>query len=175
MECKFRQWFDIEGPLDLKEKRKEYGESLQLECTEGRYSPKGLPLYLATVPVEMRAIWGTETNPFANPETAGDGGGYYQPTGGVSFYVPDVGYVIVELSDMSCGDFGTREFWQVTVPKLELSWGWCEGSMDDACISTDETIENIYNSVWRVLGLNLDEVMPEVRRAVDTAAYFIEE
>lgn len=47
--------------------------------------------------------------------------------------------------------------------------------MDDACITSDEEIEGIYNSIWRIFGLDPEEVMSEVRRAVNTAAYCAEE
>lgn len=46
----------------------------------------------------------TETNPFANPATANNGGGYFQPETVVLF---DDGSS-VDILDKSCGDFGTR-------------------------------------------------------------------
>lgn len=59
------------------------------------------------------SCWGEETNPFANPDYAHDGGGYSQPAGGAVWATSTVGDLLVDCADMSCGDFGAR--WSVTV------------------------------------------------------------
>lgn len=59
------------------------------------------------------SCWGEETNPFANPDYAHDGGGYSQPAGGAVWATSTVGDLLVDCADTSCGDFGAR--WSVTV------------------------------------------------------------
>lgn len=84
--------------------------------------------------IKVVSFWGTETNPYANPETAGDGGGYFQPSGGCVLSTPGCREVLVEYEDANCGDFGTREFWTVSAPSRRLEWRWAQGSMDDDSI-----------------------------------------
>lgn len=57
--------------------------------------------------------WGEETNDFANPDYAHNGGGYFNPAGGAVWATSTVGDLIVGCDDMNCGDFGAR--WSVTV------------------------------------------------------------
>ena len=166
---KTNMYFYCFGRSQLEEARQQYGQAMQVNYLGA--TPTREPLYLLSVPVETRAFWGEETNPYADSETAGDGGGYYQPAGGVSLHLPTGEDVIVEYEDRSCGDFGTREFWKVTAPGLGFCWRWNEGTMEDASIDSDEEIEAVKTSIWGVLGLAPDEVTSEVRRAVYAAAY----
>lgn len=121
--------------------------------------------------IKVVSFWGCETNPSADPETAGDGGGYFQPSGGCLVQLSNGEEVVVELDDLSCGDFGTRKFWSVHAIRRGMCWMWCTGSMDDACIDPDWYIEQVYQSIWGVLGVNLDVLMYLVRDAVNLAAY----
>lgn len=54
----------------------------------------------------MISFWGCETNPCANPDTANNGGGYSQPSGGILVALENGEYLTVTVDDMSCGDFG---------------------------------------------------------------------
>ncbi len=53
------------------------------------------------------SAWGAQTNPHYDPDTANNGGGYWQFSGGI---VVDLNgqLVTVEVDDTSCGDFGSR-------------------------------------------------------------------
>ena len=61
--------------------------------------------------------WGEETNDFANPDYAHNGGGYRQPAGGAVWATSTAGDLIVSCYDSSCGDFGAR--WSVAVTIAE--------------------------------------------------------
>ena len=122
--------------------------------------------------IKVLSFWGCECNPFANPETAGDGGGYFQPAGGCLLQLPSGEEVVVELDDTSCGCFGTRRRWEITAPARGMRWLFSTGSMDDASIDSDEDVDAILNSVWGCLGA-ADELLAIAREAVNMAAYRI--
>ena len=46
--------------------------------------------------MNLIAVWGTDANPFANPEKANDGGGYSQPCGG-AVYATESGELVSRL------------------------------------------------------------------------------
>ena len=121
--------------------------------------------------IKVVSFWGTETNPFANPETAGDGGGYFQPCGGCIVQLTNGEEIIVDLNDLSCGDFGSREFWSVHAIRRGMLWQWNAGSMDDACIDPDWYIDQVYQSMWGVLGVDPIDLLRLTRTAVNLAAY----
>ena len=99
--------------------------------------------------IKVLSFWGCETNPFANPEAAGDGGGYSQPYGGCLLQLPDV-------SDLSTG----------------LNWHWWEGSMDDACIDPEEYVDNVYRSMYSHLGA-AEELLQVAEEAVHYAYIYL--
>lgn len=86
-------------------------------------------------------VSGEESNPFANPETAGDGGGYFQPSG-TGYVVTPTGHVLEwSFCDYSIGDFGTRygfSFRDVITNKV---FSFSFGSADDVRIVDDEELE----------------------------------
>lgn len=124
--------------------------------------------------IKVISFWGTETNPSADPETAGDGGGYFQPSGGCLLQLANGEEVVVDLDDLSCGDFGSREFWSVHAIRRGMCWVWCTGSMDDACIDPDWYIDQVYQSMWGVLGVAPIDLLWLTRTAVNLAAYRME-
>lgn len=124
--------------------------------------------------IKVVSFWGTETNPSADPETAGDGGGYFQPSGGCLLQLANGEEVVVDLDDLSCGDFGSREFWSVHAIRRGMCWVWCTGSMDDACIDPDWYIDQVYQSMWGVLGVDPIELLWLTRTAINLAAYRME-
>lgn len=124
--------------------------------------------------MEVVSFWGCETNPYANPETAGDGGGYFQPSGGCLLQLSNGEEIIIEYDDNSCGDFGTREQWDVHAIQHGMRWWWNQGTMDDAPIDPDWYIDQVYRSMWGVLGINPDVLLHLVRNAVNLAAYRME-
>lgn len=129
---------------------------------------------METKEIKVVSFWGTETNPSADPETAGDGGGYFQPSGGCLLQLANGEEVVVDLDDLSCGDFGSREFWSVHTIRRGMCWMWCTGSMDDACIDPDWYIDQVYQSMWGVLGVAPIDLLWLTRTAVNLAAYRME-
>ena len=81
------------------------------------------------------SAWGAQTNPHYDPDTANNGGGYWQFSGGI---VVDLNgqLVTVEVDDTSCGDFGSRVYFSVTADGF--CWQFFDGTMDDASIDTPE-------------------------------------
>lgn len=113
--------------------------------------------------VNIVSAWGYPTNPEYDPNTANNGGGYWQYAGGI---LADVGgkLVTIEVDDRSCGDFGSRIY--IDVSTGAFHWGVNVGSMDDASIQEPEEIDEIYASISGVLGIDADGL---IREAIDAA------
>lgn len=124
--------------------------------TETRKSP----LY------KVVSAWGWETNPFANSATSNDGGGYPQPYSGYLLET-DHGIVVVEVDDKSCGNFGTRIYVDVDAIDVGMRWYVNIGDMDDASIYPEEVVEDISDSIWGVLGLELWDLIALGREVAD--------
>lgn len=45
------------------------------------------------------SFWGCETNPYANPDTANNGGGYSQPSGGILVALENGEFLTVTVDD----------------------------------------------------------------------------
>lgn len=118
---------------------------------------------------EILAFWGCETNPCANSDTANNGGGYFQPSGGVSARLGNGQEVIVEYDDLSCGDFGSRI--RVEIDAGDLIWYICYGSMDDAMCCSDEEVDACLASVSGCLGIDAWALLEDVEYLVNQAAY----
>lgn len=116
----------------------------------------------------MISFWGCESNPNANPEMANNGGGYSQPSGGMLVALENGEYLTVTVDDMSCGDFGSRVFWDVTSTDGRR-WGGCYGTMDDAAIDW-EWSENSLDSISGVYGIDARAMIYDAVRAVHIAA-----
>lgn len=116
----------------------------------------------------MISFWGCETNPYANPDTANNGGGYSQPSGGILIALESGEYLTVTVDDMSCGDFGSRVFWDVTSTDGR-NWGGCYGSMDDAAIDW-EWSESSLDSISGVYGIDARAMLHDAVLAVHIAA-----
>lgn len=73
-------------------------------------------------------FWGGESNPFANPEFANNGGGYSQPEGSALVELPNGSMAVVDYYDHNCGDFGRDA--HVSVELLDgHSWGSLSGAI----------------------------------------------
>ena len=116
----------------------------------------------------MISFWGCECNPAADPNTANNGGGYSQPSGGILVSLENGDFLTVTVDDMSCGDFGTRVFWGVTSTDGR-NWGGCYGSMDDAAIDW-EWSESSLDSISGVYGIDAREMLHDAVLAVHIAA-----
>lgn len=116
----------------------------------------------------MISFWGCETNPYANPDMANNGGGYSQPSGGIMVALENGDCLTVTVDDLSCGDFGTRVFWDVTSTDGR-NWGGCYGSMDDAAIDW-EWSENSLDSISGVYGIDARAMLSDAVLAVHIAA-----
>lgn len=118
---------------------------------------------------KVLAFWGEETNRFANGETCNNGGGYYQPAGGISAVLDDGTVCIVEYEDSSCGDFGTRKYMSVTIPGYCWDFSW--GSMHDASNMSDEEFDECSRSMEGMLGIGFYDFKEAVEYWVRKAAY----
>lgn len=109
--------------------------------------------------VKLDAVWGTPSGAY-NPDTANNGGGYWQFYGGAIFSAVNGQVVIVDVQDSSCGDFGTRILYDITVQDATKALGWHVnvGSMDDASIDPEETIAAVFAAIARALGVLPDDV-----------------
>ena len=93
-----------------------------------------------TVMFNILSAWGWGTNPAYDPDTASNGGGYWQYAGGI---VADVNgqLVTVEVDNTSCGDFGSRYY--VDVIADGYHWRFVGGTMADASIDAPEEIDAV--------------------------------
>ncbi len=113
------------------------------------------------------SAWGLPTNPEYDPDTANNGGGYWQFAGGI---LADVNGrpVTVEVDDTSCGDFGDRVYVDVLVDGYH--WRYADGSMDDASIDAPEEIDAVLASISGVLGVNAADLVSAALDAADLCA-----
>lgn len=111
----------------------------------------------------LLSFWGNNTNTFYNPERSYNGGGYWQPSGGVLF---DVGgrLVVVEYDKYDCGDFGCRRSYAVECDGFR--WTWSESNMDG---DRDDDRDAVCNSISGVLGVDAEWFLDVARDAVQFA------
>lgn len=88
--------------------------------------------------------------------------------GGIMVALENGDYLTVTVDDLSCGDFGTRVFWDVTSTDGR-NWGGCYGSMDDAAIDW-EWSENSLDSISGVYGIDARAMLHDAVLAVHIAA-----
>lgn len=114
----------------------------------------------------LLSCWGNNTNTFYDPERSYNGGGYWQPSGGVLF---DVGgrLVVVEYDKFDCGDFGCRRSYAVECDGFR--WAWSESNMDGDG-DRDDDRDAVYNSISGVLDVDADWFLDIARDAVQFAA-----
>lgn len=107
--------------------------------------------------IELNAVWGSPIGAY-NPDTANNGGGYWQFDGGAMFSAENGQVAIIEVTDTSCGDFGTRLWYDITVQDATkaLEWHINMGSMDDASIDPQETIDAVFAAIAKEL-----DILPE--------------
>lgn len=116
----------------------------------------------------MVSIWGCNVNPFYSADRCNNGGGYWQPCGGCLYDVHGTS-VVVEVDDLSCGDFGSRV--GVVITDAEHQWSISYGTMSGA--DEDDDIDAVMASVSGCLGV-YDPWASLVRpamNAVDWAAW----
>lgn len=116
----------------------------------------------------MESFWGSESNPCANPKTANNGGGYSQPCGGILVALANGEYITVTVEDLSCGDFGTRVYWDMACTDGR-SYGGGFGSMDDASIDNGWSEESL-DSISGVYGVDARAMLRDAISAVHFAA-----
>lgn len=114
-----------------------------------------------------------------SPSTANNGGGYWQPYGTCSVTLEDGTVLQAEFEDTSCGDFGERWFLEFTHEGDRYLFH------EDFVGTDDELVEYNYernNKTWERMfqrfGINADELMAQVARAISDAAmdkYYEEE
>lgn len=113
------------------------------------------------------SAWGLPTNPEYDPDTANNGGGYWQFAGGI---LADISghLVTVEVNDTSCGDFGARVY--VDVIADDYHWRFVGGTMADASIDAPEEIDDVLASISGVLGVNASGLIAAALSAADLCA-----
>lgn len=114
------------------------------------------------------SIWGYPTNPHYNPDTANNGGGYWQYSGGVVIS-HNGGLVVVELYNDSMGDFGSR--WGFEVSAFGYCWRAVCGDADDASIDDLEDVEAVCASIEGVLGLDIMQTIYEIVPVISECAW----
>lgn len=109
--------------------------------------------------IKLGAVWGTPSGAY-NPDTANNGGGYWQFNGGAMFSAENGQFIIVEVVDTSCGDFGTRIWYDIAIQddKKALEWHVNVGSMDDASIDSQETIDAVFAAIANALNISPEDV-----------------
>lgn len=109
--------------------------------------------------IKLDAVWGTPIGAY-NPDTANNGGGYWQFDGGAMFSAENGQFIIIEVVDTSCGDFGTRLWYDITVQDdtKALVWHVNMGSMDDASIDSQETIAAVFAAIAKELDILSEDV-----------------
>lgn len=80
---------------------------------------------------------GEETNPFADADRAGDGGGYFQPCGHGYAVTPRGELVEWSYGDESCGDFGERYYIQYRLIGEAEPHSFTFGNMDNSSYPRD--------------------------------------
>lgn len=112
--------------------------------------------------MKILTFWGCESNPFANPDRASNGGGYSQPEGGALVELPNGSMAVVDYFDHDCGDFGRDA--HVSVELLDgRSWGFSFGN------NSAEDFGEVAPSFRHATGEGLAEVTDLVIDAVLTA------
>lgn len=112
--------------------------------------------------MRILSFWGWESNPFANPELANNGGGYSQPEGGALVELSNGSIAVVDYFDHNCGDFGRDA--HVSVELLDgRSWGLSFGN------NSAEDFGEVAPSFRHATGEDLAEVTDLVIDAVLTA------
>ena len=116
---------------------------------------------------KILSAWGRATNPAYNPDTANNGGGYWQFAGGLMAEINGQ-LVAFEVDDASCGDFGARYY--VDIIADGYHWRYADGTMGDASIDAPEEVADILDSASGVLGVDALELVCEAREAADLCA-----
>lgn len=114
------------------------------------------------------SAWGWATNPAYDPDTANNGGGYWQFSGGLVAYL-NGRLVTVEVDDTSCGDFGSRCY--VGISADGFCWRFADGTMDAASIDAPEEVADILDSASGALGVDAWALVCEAREAASLCAH----
>lgn len=115
------------------------------------------------------SAWGAQTNPHCNLDTANNGGGYWQFSGGVVADLNNGQLVTVEVDDTSCGDFGSRVYFSVTADGF--CWRFSDGTMDDASVDTSEDVLGVLRSISCVLGVDAEALISAALNAANICAW----
>lgn len=125
--------------------------------------------------IKLDAVWGTPSGAY-NPDTANNGGGYWQFNGGAKFSAVNGQVIIVDVQNSSCGDFGTRLYYDITVQDATKALGWFinTGSMDDASIDSEETIAAVFAAIATALGVlpeDVDDMLCDAHHGANEVAW----
>ena len=126
-----------------------------------------------TTNITPMSFWGIQTNPRYDSALANNGGGYFQPEGGMYLKVNGK-EVIINLNDEDEGDFGYTLYWEVSINDT-LSFLWEEGNQSTPLYEGEEDeAEMSRNAISGILNISreeLDNLLRDILKAVHWAAY----
>ena len=115
-----------------------------------------------------------ETNPYANGDTAANGGGYYQPRGR-GYVVTRGGVLAFDYIDDSIGDYGTRYdiFFRDVITGREYDYRF--GSADSHSLEGDEREIKRQRRQWHTMNvkyrIDTAELVRTIRYLTESIAY----
>ena len=111
-------------------------------------------------------------DPCYNPDTANNGGGYWQPYGDCTITLSDGTMLTAKLDDTSCGDFGDR--WMLSFSYGDEEYVFCEDDVDSdlshQCllfIANDATCHRMADR----FSIDVNELIHAVRCAINDEAW----
>ena len=111
---------------------------------------------------EMEA---SETNPYANGDTAANGGGYYQPRG-KGYVVTRGGVLEFDFIDDSIGDFGTRYDISFRDVITSREYDYRFGTADSHSFEDDEREVKRQRRQWYFMNMNYHIDTAELVRTI---------
>lgn len=109
--------------------------------------------------MKILSFWGSESNPFANPNLAANGGGYSQPEGGAVIKLANGKLAVVNYFDHDCGDFGRDAHVSVEVGGRIWSFEFGSSSANDYDAVAPSFFANVGEELSSVAGLAIDAVL----------------
>lgn len=116
--------------------------------------------------MQILSFWGWESNRFADPRFANNGGGYSQPEGGALIQLKNGEIGIADFYDHDCGDFGRDAYFGVTLLDGR-EWRFVFGS--NANTESNYPFDKVAPSFAAATGDDLGNVADTVIEAVHIA------
>lgn len=122
--------------------------------------------------MKLLSFWGKESNPYANPRFANNGGGYSQPKGGAFIELSGGQLALAEYHDINQGDFGRKRV--VSVEVDGKTWKFMFGEDVNQSYSFYNAAPEFRETTGEDLGEITDLVIDATLTAMEIAnnAYF---